>query len=92
VRESTSPDPNDNRSWRSGTWFSDWPEWGGYYKYQWWGKHKPNGGYDFMAIGHGGQRIYVSPSANAIVVRHGISEGGVDHWEDVIASVIQKVN
>lgn len=38
-----------------------------------------------------GQRIYVSPPHNAVAVRFGISEGGVDAWEEVLASVIAKV-
>jgi CubicO group peptidase (beta-lactamase class C family) len=93
IKESTSPYPNPNGAiaWRANTWFSHWPESNGYYKYQWWGKLNPNGSYDFIAIGHNGQRIYVSPQNRAIVVRFGISEGGVDAWEDVLASVIAKV-
>jgi CubicO group peptidase (beta-lactamase class C family) len=93
VKESTSPDPNPNGiiAWRTNTWFSDWPQSGGYYKYQWWGKVKPDGSYDFMAIGHHGQRIYVSPQKRAVVVRFGISEGGVDAWEEVLANVIAQM-
>jgi CubicO group peptidase (beta-lactamase class C family) len=98
VKESTSPyptNPNGNIAWRANTWFSNWREatasGSGYYKYQWWGKLKPDGSYDFMAIGHLGQRIYVSPQHNAIAVRFGISDEGVDAWEEVLASVIAKV-
>jgi CubicO group peptidase (beta-lactamase class C family) len=90
VKESTSPypNPNDAIAWRANTWFSDWPASGGYYKYQWWGKLKPDGNYDFMAMGHLGQQIYVSPQHRAVAVRFGIGEGGVDAWEEVLASVI----
>jgi CubicO group peptidase (beta-lactamase class C family) len=90
VKESTSPypNPNGNSAWRANTWFSTWPESGGYYKYQWWGKLKPDGSYDFMATGHSGQWIYVSPQKRAIAVRFGISDEGVDAWEDVLANVI----
>lgn len=93
VKESTSPypNPNGNIAWRANTWFSSWPKSHGYYKYQWWGKFKPDGSYDFMAIGHLGQRIYVSPQNRAIVVRFGISDEGVDAWEEVLASVIAKM-
>jgi CubicO group peptidase (beta-lactamase class C family) len=97
VKESTSPYPNPNGdiAWRANTWFSDWRETtasgSGYYKYQWWGKIKPDGSYDFIAVGHLGQRIYVSPQHRAVVVRFGISDEGVDAWEDVLASVIAKV-
>jgi CubicO group peptidase (beta-lactamase class C family) len=93
VKESTSPYPNPNGdiAWRANTWFSDWPASNGYYKYQWWGKIKPDGSYDFIAVGHLGQRIYVSPQHRAVLVRFGISDEGVDAWEDVLASVIAKV-
>jgi CubicO group peptidase (beta-lactamase class C family) len=71
---------------------SDWPKstanGNGYYKYQWWGRLKPDGSYDFIAIGHLGQRIYISPQRQAVAVRFGISDEGVDAWEDVLASVI----
>jgi CubicO group peptidase (beta-lactamase class C family) len=93
VEASTSPypNPNGNIAWRAHTWFSNWPESNGYYKYQWWGKIKPDGSYDFMAIGHLGQRIYVSPQNRAVAVRFGISDEGVDAWEEVLASVVAKV-
>jgi hypothetical protein len=42
-------------------------------------------------VGHLGQRIYVSPPNNAVVVRFGISDEGVDSWEDVLASILEKV-
>ena len=97
VKESTSPYPNPNSdiAWRANTWFSDWREANasgiGYYKYQWWGKLRPDGSYDFIAVGHLGQRIYVSPQNNAVAVRFGISDEGVDAWEEVLADVIAKV-
>lgn len=93
VKDSTSPYPNPNGSsaWRAHTWFSNWPQADGYYKYQWWGKLKPDGSYDYIAVGHNGQRIYISPQNHAVVVRFGISDGGVDAWEDVLASVVAKV-
>ncbi|HEU5102851.1 MAG TPA: serine hydrolase [Roseiflexaceae bacterium] len=92
VRESTSPYPNPNGSiaWRANTWFTDWKEANGYYKYLWWGKLKDDGSYDHIAWGHFGQRIYVSPQNNAVAVRFGISDEGVDSWDDVLASVIAK--
>lgn len=93
VKASTSPYPNPNGdiAWRANTWFSDWRESGAYYKYQWWGKIKADGNYDFVAIGHLGQRIYVSPQNRAIAVRFGISDEGVDAWEDVMADVIAEL-
>lgn len=98
VKESTSPyptNPNGDIAWRANTWFSDWrtpTEHGiGYYKYQWWGRLKPDGSYAFIAVGHLGQRIYVAPQHNAVAVRFGISDEGVDAWEAVLASVIAQV-
>ena len=55
------------------------------------GKLKPDGSYDFCAVGHLGQRIYVSPPNKAVVVRFGISDEGVDSWEDVLASIVEKI-
>lgn len=91
MRESTAPDPNDNRTWRANTWFTNWPAANGYYKYLWWGKLQPDGAYNFLAMGHLGQFIYVSPQENTIIVRHGISDEGVDHWDEVLASVVAKI-
>lgn len=97
VKESTSPyptNPNGNIAWRANTWFTNWREASangtGYYKYQWWGRVRPDGSYDFMAQGHLGQWIYVSPQNNTVVVRYGISDKGVDSWEDVLATVVNK--
>jgi hypothetical protein len=44
-----------------------------------------------MAQGKRGQWIVVSPQARTVVVRFGISDEGVDAWEDVLANVIAKV-
>jgi CubicO group peptidase (beta-lactamase class C family) len=88
VRESTSPDPNDNRLWRSD---AEWKEANGYYKYLWWGRIGPDGNYDFAAQGKRGQWIYVSPQEKVVIVRFGLDWGGVDSWPDVFLSVIAKV-
>jgi CubicO group peptidase (beta-lactamase class C family) len=47
----------------------------GYYKYLWWGMLHPDGSYDFSAEGDKGQYIYISPSANLVIVRNGITYG-----------------
>lgn len=55
---------------------------GGYYKYMWYGllrKGQPN---DFYALGNKGQFIYVSPSKQLIIVRHGENTG--IEWMDWI--------
>jgi CubicO group peptidase (beta-lactamase class C family) len=84
VTESTSPDPNDHRTWDSD---QEWVEAGGYYKYFWWGIRSQDGTYDYVARGHLGQYIYVSPRNNTVIVRFGTNYGGVDNWEEVIASI-----
>ena len=84
VKESTSPDSDDHRPWDSDR---HWSESGGYYKYFWWGMPNPDGTYDYIARGHLGQRIYVSPRNNSVIVRFGINDGGVDNWDAVIASL-----
>jgi CubicO group peptidase (beta-lactamase class C family) len=58
-----------------------------YYKYMWWG-FKRDGGDDFSAIGNFGQFIYISPSADLVIVRHG-EEYGIDwlDWADIFYSV-----
>jgi len=89
VLESTSPAPNDQRSWRSD---ADWKEANGYYKYMWWGKFNPDGGYDYAAVGHLGQRIYVDPQTKMIIVRFGLDYGGVDAWEEVFQNIIADVS
>ena len=91
VAESTAPDPNDQRPWRSERSENVWPERNGYYKYLWWGKRNPDGSYTYEAHGKRGQRIVVSPSTGVVVVRFGTDMGGVDAWEDVIADVIARV-
>jgi len=85
VAESTSPDPDDTRPWRSDV---GWEEANGYYKYLWWGMPNADGTYDYVAQGHLGQRIFVSPRKNAIVVRFGFTDEGVDNWAEVLAGVI----
>ncbi len=89
VLESTSPAPNDQRSWRSD---ADWKESNGYYKYMWWGKFNPDGSYDYAAVGHLGQRIYVDPQEKMIIVRFGLDYGGVDAWEEVFQNIIADVS
>lgn len=91
VVESTAPDPNDQRPWRSERSENTWVERDGYYKYLWWGKRHPDGSYTYEAHGKRGQCIAVSPSTGVVVVRFGLDEGGVDAWEDVIAEVIARV-
>jgi CubicO group peptidase (beta-lactamase class C family) len=81
VKESTAPDPNDHRPWKT---YPQWAEAGGYYKYFWWGDANPNGDYVYSAIGRWGQFIFVAPKANVVIVRTG-SDFGIDivQWSEV---------
>jgi CubicO group peptidase (beta-lactamase class C family) len=88
VTESTSPDPNDQRLWHSD---SEWKAMDGYYKYLWWGRYNPDGSYDYTALGHLGQYVYISPQEKMIIVRFGMDEGGVDSWPDVFQNLIANV-
>jgi len=54
VSESTTPDPSDNRPWLT---MQPWKDAGGYYKYLWWGRPRPDGTYTYMAWGDRGQFI-----------------------------------
>jgi CubicO group peptidase (beta-lactamase class C family) len=89
VWESTSPDPADNRLWRVFREFQE--ENNGYYKYHWWGKKRENGQYDFMAIGHLGQFIYICPEKDLIIVRFGKKYGRVDSWPAVFRFLADKL-
>jgi len=99
VRESTTPDPDNHRAWHPGSilGFSDaaYPEYHngkGYYKYLWWGRLRGDSAYDFFARGIYGQRIYVSPQKNTIIVRFGMEYGQLDSWQDVLQNVADKLN
>jgi len=76
VVESTAPDPNDNRPQAGDVTL---PEPDGYYGYHWWGIKRENGLYDYTAVGHLGQYIFVRPDQNLILVRLGTETStGVD--------------
>jgi CubicO group peptidase (beta-lactamase class C family) len=51
VIESTTRDPNDNRSWKT---YPEFRDGGGYYKYFWWGRTFGPDDYIFKAQGSGG--------------------------------------
>ncbi|MDO9087362.1 MAG: serine hydrolase [Anaerolineaceae bacterium] len=88
IIKSTAPDPNDKRFSED---FSGWQEFGGYYGYHWWGLKKNDGTYDFMASGHLGQFIYVSPEKNMVVVRFGSEPDSNVLWYDVIKSLVNQM-
>jgi CubicO group peptidase (beta-lactamase class C family) len=89
VKESTIPDPKDQRIWFS---YTDWKEDSGYYKYMWWGRLQDDGSYRYSASGHLGQYIYVSPKDRVVIVRFGLDEGGIESWHAVFDNIITHLN
>jgi CubicO group peptidase (beta-lactamase class C family) len=61
------------------------------YQYMWYSKANQRGGLDFFAAGKYGQFLYVSPENNVVIVRNGITEGRVDDWPQVLATLAHKV-
>lgn len=88
VRESTEPLRPDPRTWET---MSQWPEYGGYYKYHWWGLNHPDGTYDFYAHGRYDQIIYVAPRKNVVIVRLGEARDGSVQWPLVIQDVVDQL-
>jgi CubicO group peptidase (beta-lactamase class C family) len=68
VLESTAPEPGENRP-QVGAVALPKPD--GYYQYHWWGTRRPGGYYDYTAVGHLGQYIFVRPDQNLIIARFG---------------------
>ncbi|HXW84132.1 MAG TPA: serine hydrolase [Candidatus Binataceae bacterium] len=89
VRESTTKDPNDERTWKI---FADFHQYGGYYKYYWWGHDDAGGRYSFMAMGLWGQYIFVSPAKKIVIVRTG-SKWGIDSgdWPQIFRNIAKQV-
>ncbi len=84
IRESTSPGPNDPRPWMSN---EEFKESGGYYRFHWWGMTRPDGHYEFLAMGSYGQYIYVCPQTQIVIVRNGSREGHVDDWPVLLQAI-----
>lgn len=68
VVDSTAPDPDEDRP-VAGNITMPGPD--SYYGYHWWGTQRENGLYDYSAVGHLGQFIFVRPDQNLIIVRLG---------------------
>jgi CubicO group peptidase (beta-lactamase class C family) len=61
-----------------------------YYNSMWWGLRKDGTVYEYSANGHFGQRIYISPSKNVVVVRFGSKTGKVD-WTSFLMKLTEKL-
>ncbi len=90
VTESTAPLVNDSRPY-SPAGAAAWKAEGGYAKYLWWGKARPDGSYTYMAWGAQGEYIYISPQKRAVVVRFGIDNGNISSWAEVFEAVLAKI-
>ena len=88
VVESTQPLRPDPRTWEVMT---DVPEYGGYYKYHWWGINNSDGTYDFHSHGKYDQLIYVAPRKNVVIVRLGdrLDENVI--WSLVLHNIVDQL-
>ena len=88
VHESTEPLRPDPRTWET---FSYWPDYGGYYKYHWWGINNPDGTYDFYANGRYDQVVYVAPRKNVVIVRLGSQPDEAVSWALAIHNIVDQL-
>lgn len=88
VAESTQPLRPDPRTWETMT---DVPEYGGYYKYHWWGIDNANGTYDFHSHGKYDQIIYVAPRKNVVIVRFGDRLADDVNWALVLHNIVDQL-
>jgi CubicO group peptidase (beta-lactamase class C family) len=87
VAESTHPLRPDLREWETMT---TWPDYGGYYKYHWWGINNADGSYDFYANGKFDQIIYVAPRKNMVIVRLGNAPDEDVYWSLVLQALVDQ--
>jgi CubicO group peptidase (beta-lactamase class C family) len=86
VIESTSPDPLDKRPWKNN---QEWEQEGGYYKYHWWGIRNKDGSYDYAALGHLGQVIYIRPRDKSMALRFGM-KGSSREWAYIMRAILDQ--
>jgi CubicO group peptidase (beta-lactamase class C family) len=95
VSAATAPFPSPSKDYYSvfteGAERRYFEEGGGYYKYFWWGYAKGKGGYDYFAVGHLGQYIYVNPGRNVIIVRTGTDRADVVWWPEILRKLSEKL-
>jgi CubicO group peptidase (beta-lactamase class C family) len=88
VKESTTVDSTDQRPWLT---YDDFRQEQGYYKYHWWGKLRENGLFDYMAIGHLNEYIFIRPDQNLVIIRLGTEKGPDVNWPQVFQSMADKI-
>lgn len=62
-----------------------------YYKYGWWGLKVGDTSFDYIAIGHLGQFIYVCPEKNIIIVRNGFKWGEINWWPKLFREIVELI-
>jgi len=87
IRRSTRPDTLSLSYWRNIEVYNGRDV---YFNDMWWGLAGRNGVYEFNASGHFGQRLYIIPEKNAIVLRFGSSSGKID-WTAFIHNLSAKL-
>lgn len=88
IAESTQPLRPDLRTWETMT---EVPEYGGYYKYHWWGINNADGTYDFHSHGKYDQIIYVAPLKNVVIVRLGDRLDDMVNWALVLHNIVDQL-
>jgi CubicO group peptidase (beta-lactamase class C family) len=88
VIESTQPLRPDLRTWET---MAEVREYGGYYKYHWWGIDNGDGTYDFHTHGKYDQIIYVAPRKNVVIVRFGDRLDGNVLWALVLQNIVDQM-
>lgn len=88
VIESTRPLLPDPRTWET---MSEVKEYGGYYKYHWWGIDNGDGTYDFHSHGKYDQIIYVASRKNVVIVRLGDRLDGNILWALVLQNIVDQL-
>jgi CubicO group peptidase (beta-lactamase class C family) len=88
VIESTQPLRPDPRTWET---MAEAREYGGYYKYHWWGIDNRDGTYDFHSHGKYDQIIYIAPRKNVVIVRLGDRLDENVLWALVLQNIVDQM-
>ena len=87
IKYSTVPDTLSLSFWKNVNYYNGQDV---YFNSMWWGLRKTETDFDFSANGHFGQRIYVAPSKNILILRFGTKSGDID-WTSFISTLVEKM-
>ena len=87
VRRSTIADTTSVCFWRKIDYYEKKDV---YFNRMWLGLRTNDMDYSYFASGHFGQRIFISPAKNAIIVRFGTKDGKVD-WTSFLMKLVEKI-